>query len=197
MIIASNNQGKITEIKELLTNYEIKSLKEANINIDIPEDGTTFYDNALKKAQAIYNLTKTPILADDSGLCIKYLNNWPGVETHRFLNGTDRDRNNYILNKMKDIPKDERTCEFICTLIYYDGTNIIEGKGVLEGTISETPKGSNGFGFDEIFLLENNKTLAEISLEEKNKISARHKALVDLKNKLQELEDKSWKRKED
>lgn len=190
MIIASNNQGKINEIKNLLTNYKIQSLKEANINIDILEDGKTFYDNALKKAKEIYNITQTPVLADDSGLCIKTLNNWPGVETNRFLKGTDRDRNNYILNKMKDIPKDKRTCEFMCTLIYYDGTNIIEGKGVLQGAISETPKGNNGFGFDEIFLLENNKTLAELSLEEKNKISARHKALVVLKNKLQEIEDK-------
>ena len=183
MIFASNNQGKIKEIKSILKDYEIISLKEANISIEVEEDGQTFYENALKKAKAIYNITKQPALADDSGLCIKELKDWPGVNAHRFLgpNKTDRERNLAIIEKSKKLHSKE--AEVVCILVYYDGKKIITGEGKITGNITLSPKGENGFGFDEIFEY-NNKTLAELSSEEKNNISARKKAALDLLKKL-------------
>ena len=189
MIFASNNKGKIKEIKNILKEYEITSMKENNIQIDIIEDEDTFYENALKKAKEIYKITGIPTIADDSGLCIDALNNWPGVETHRLLgeNHSNKERNNYILEKMRNPHIKERTAHVVCCLIYHDGTNTIMGEGVLDGTISTKRRGKNGFGFDEIFELENGKTLAEITKEEKNKISARSLAAIDLKEKLDKI----------
>ena len=189
MIFASNNKGKIKEIKNILKEYEITSMKENNIQIDIIEDEDTFYENALKKAKEIYKITGIPTIADDSGLCIDALNNWPGVETHRLLgeNHSNKERNNYILEKMRNPHIKERTAHVVCCLIYHDGTNTIMGEGVLDGTISTKRRGKNGFGFDEIFELKNGKTLAEITKEEKNKISARSLAAIDLKEKLDKI----------
>ncbi|MCI8330784.1 MAG: RdgB/HAM1 family non-canonical purine NTP pyrophosphatase [Bacilli bacterium] len=189
MIFASNNKGKIKEIKNILKEYKITSMKENNIQIDIIEDEDTFYENALKKAKEIYKITGIPTIADDSGLCIDALNNWPGVETHRLLgeNHSDKERNNYILEKMRNPHIKERTAHVVCCLIYHDGTNTIMGEGVLDGTISTKRRGKNGFGFDEIFELKNGKTLAEITKEEKNKISARSLAAIDLKEKLDKI----------
>lgn len=189
MIFASNNKDKIKEIKNILKEYKITSMKENNIQINIIEDEATFYENALKKAKEIYKITGIPTIADDSGLCIDALNNWPGVETHRLLgeNHSDKERNNYILEKMRNPHIKERTAHVVCCLIYHDGTNTIMGEGVLDGTISTKRRGKNGFGFDEIFELKNGKTLAEITKEEKNKISARSLAAIDLKEKLDKI----------
>ena len=184
MIVATNNQGKLKELKEILNSYELYSLKESNIDIDVEENQDTFYGNAIKKAKEIYEISNIPVIADDSGLCITALDNWPGVLTHRFLGeqATDLERNSYILEKMKNIKN--REAKFICNLIYYDGKNIVVGEGALTGTISFERRGSNGFGFDEIFELENGKTLAELLPNEKNTISARYLATIDLKEKL-------------
>lgn len=189
MIFASNNKDKIKEIKNILKEYKITSMKENNIQIDLIEEEDTFYENALKKAKEIYKITGIPTIADDSGLCIDALNNWPGVETHRLLgeNHSDKERNNYILEKMRNPHIKERTAHVVCCLIYHDGTNTIMGEGVLDGTISTKRRGKNGFGFDEIFELKNGKTLAEITKEEKNKISARSLAAIDLKEKLDKI----------
>ena len=98
MIVATNNQGKLKELKEILNSYELYSLKESNIDIDVEENQDTFYGNALKKAKEIYEISNIPVIADDSGLCITALDNWPGVLTHRFLwkQATDLERNSYI-----------------------------------------------------------------------------------------------------
>lgn len=186
MIFASNNEGKIKELKSIFKNQEILSLNEAKINIEVEETEDTFYGNALKKATEIYKITGIPTIADDSGLCIDALNSWPGVLTHRFLgeNKTDKERNCYILEKMKQINVKTRVAHAVCCLVYYDGTNTIIGEGVLHGKISNTRRGQNGFGFDEIFELNNNRTLAELTEEEKNTTSARYLAIIDLKKKL-------------
>lgn len=188
MIFASNNQGKLKEIKEIFNETEIISLKEANIDIDIEENADTFYGNALKKAQEIYALTTIPVIADDSGLCIDALNGWPGVLTHRFAgeNSTDEDRNNLLIEKLNDI--ENKNAQVICNLVYYDGKDIIVGEGILNGHITK-PRGSNGFGFDSIFELENGQTLAELSKEEKNSCSARYLAAINLKTKLKKKND--------
>lgn len=186
MIAATNNKGKLKEIREILKEYRIYSLKEMGIDVDVEEDGKTFLENAKKKAIEIYKIAQTNdgVIADDSGLCISALNGFPGVETRRFLgaNATDKMRNEYLINEMNKY--DDRTAQFICNLVYYDGTDIIVGEGILEGSISKEHRGNNGFGFDEIFELSNGLTLAELSPEEKNDISARSLALKDLKKKL-------------
>jgi len=186
MILATNNLGKLKEIREILKEYKIYSLKEKGIDIDVLEDGKTFLENAKKKAIEVYKISNSNegVIADDSGLCITCLNGFPGVETHRFLgeDATDRERNEYLINEVNKY--DDRSAQFICNLVYYDGTNVIVGEGILEGFISKECRGENGFGFDEIFELSNGLTLAELSSEEKNSISARSLALKDLKKKL-------------
>lgn len=184
MILASNNKGKIEEIRKIFECYDIYSLKDKNIDIDVIEDENTFVGNATKKAKEIYALTGEATIADDSGLCINCLNGFPGVMTHRFLgeDATDRMRNEYLINEVNK--HDDRSAQFICNIVYYDGKDIIVGEGILKGSISKECRGNNGFGFDEIFELENGKTLAELSSQEKNNISARYQALIDLKNKI-------------
>lgn len=184
MIVATNNKGKIKEIKEIFNEYEICSLKDKNINIDVLEDADTFYGNALKKAVEIYNVFNEPVLADDSGLCIRALNDFPGVMTHRFLgdNASDEDRNNALIGMVNNLS--DRSAKVVCVIVYYDGDNVLVGEGVIEGRISMTRKGTNGFGFDEIFELEDGRTLAELSSCEKNNISARYLALKDLERKI-------------
>lgn len=185
MIFASNNKGKIKEIQEILADYEIKSLNEANINIEVEEDQDTFYGNALKKAKEIYDIAKEPVLADDSGLCIKELDNWPGVLTHRFLGEgkSDRERNLTIIDKVAN-ECTKQDASVICNLVYYDGVKTLVGVGEIIGKITKEPRGSNGFGFDEIFEYEGT-TLAEMSKEEKNNLSARSLAAKELKKQLE------------
>lgn len=187
MILATNNKNKIEEIKNIFLDNKIYSLKEKNIICDIQEDGKTFEENAKKKAIEIYKIAQEPTIADDSGLCIDALNGFPGIKTNRFLgnNSTDEEKNIELLKLMKD--KSDRNCSFVCVMVYYDGKEYIIGKGELRGKIVEIPRGKNGFGFDEIFELDNGKTLAELTEKEKNTISARYLAIIDLKNKIKEI----------
>lgn len=191
MIFATNNKGKLKEVKEILYKYEIYSLDEKSIFIEVEEDKNSFYENALKKATEIYEVIKEPVIADDSGLCIDILNDWPGVMTHRFLgdNANDSDRNSAILEKMKNYSGNERNAKVICSIVYYDGNNTIVSEGILKGKISIEKRGNNGFGFDEIFELENGKTLAELSSEEKNLNSARYIAVNKLNEKLKVIKN--------
>ncbi len=184
MILATNNKGKLEEIRKILNDFEIFSLKDKNINIDVIEDADSFFGNAKKKALEIYEITNEEVIADDSGLCITCLNDFPGVMTHRFLgdNATDKERNEYLINEISKFS--DRSAKVVCVLVYYNGNEIITGEGVLNGTISYERRGNNGFGFDEIFELESGKTLAELTPEEKNQISARALAASDLKRKL-------------
>lgn len=185
MVLATNNPGKLKEIKEILKDYELYSLKEKGLAIDVLEDADTFYGNALKKAQTIYNLVKEPVIADDSGLCITALDDFPGVLTHRFLgeDATNDDRNSALIKMLSD-PMLNREAKVVCDLVYYDGNNTLVGEGTLKGKIASFPRGENGFGFDAIFELENGKTLAELTSEEKNALSARYLACVDLLQQL-------------
>ena len=184
MIVATNNQGKLEEIKKIFKDYELYSLKDKDINIDIIEDGKTFYDNALKKAKVIHDITGDVVIADDSGLCINALNGFPGVNTHRFLgdNASDLDRNEYLINEVNKY--NDRSAIFKCVIVYYNGLDILVGEGIINGYISKNIRGNNGFGFDSIFELDNGLTLAELSSEEKNKISARFIALKNLKRRI-------------
>ena len=182
MIFASNNKGKIKEIKKIFKDYEILSLNEVNIDIDIIEDGNSYYENALIKAKKIYELTGIPTIADDSGLEILGLNRWPNIKTHRIHND-DKKRNEIFIEKTKDLS--DKRIEAVCTLVYFDNENVIDATGILKGTITDKIYEGNGFGFDKIFKLENGKIVSELKEDEKNEISARSKAAKLLLEKLE------------
>ena len=187
IVIASSNKGKIEEAREILKEYKIISMKKLGIDIDVVEDQNTFEGNAIKKAETIAKILNGKLcIADDSGIEIEYLDGFPGVYTKRWHKGTDRERNLAIINKLNGVPKEKRKIKFITAIALSDGKNTICEIGEIEGWVAEKVRGENGFGFDEIFELENGKTLAEISQEEKNEISARKIALENLRKKLLE-----------
>ena len=185
IIVATGNKGKLKEIKEIFSEYEIISNKEAGFNIDIEEDAETFEGNALKKAKAIAEVSGEIGLGDDSGIMIDYFKGWPGVRTARWMKGTDREKNLAIIEKMKGIPKEQRTVHWVTAIAVVDKDgNEYTGVHTVDGIVTLEPRGENGFGFDEIFELPNGKTLAEFSDEEKNEIGARKKALEEVKKDL-------------
>ena len=190
IIMASGNKGKIREAQEILKEYKIIPMKELGIEIDVEEDQETFEGNAIKKSETIAKeLNGKMCIADDSGIEIEYLDGFPGVYTKRWHVGTDRERNLAIIEKLKNVPKEKRKIKFITAMAISDGNNTISSVEYIEGYVAEYVRGDNGFGFDEIFELENGKTLAELSEEEKNEISARRKALEGLKNKIKNIDN--------
>lgn len=185
MIFATNNQNKLKELKDIFNEDNIKSLSEANINIDIEETGHSFYENALIKAKAIYQIAKVPVIADDSGLIFNELKNWPGIYTHRIEIEAKKHgltRNEYLIKIGKDLKNKKITA--ICTLVYYDGKRIIRSTGKMHGTITDIEYPGNGFGFDSVFRLNNGRVVSSLKSQEKNAISHRYLASVKLKNKL-------------
>lgn len=193
MIIASNNKGKIKQIKQIFGEIELKSLAEAGVNVDVEEDADTFLGNAIKKAKAIYELTGKPTLADDSGMCIDYLDGYPGVMTHRFLgeNVTAEERNAWILNELKDVPYEKRGAKIYCALAVCDCEgNVTSVCEYVERKIAFESKGDNFFGFDSITLIEDGVTAAMLTDEQKNQVSARRKACEKLKEVLLETGEK-------
>lgn len=190
IIFATSNEGKMKEIRLIMADsgYEVVSLKEAGISADIEENGTTFEENAVIKASAIAKLTGGLAMADDSGLEVDYMDKAPGIYSARFL-GEDTSydiKNNYILDKLKDVPLEERSARFVCAIALADAEgNAITKRATIEGYIGYEIKGENGFGYDPIFMVpEYDKTTAELSIEEKNKISHRAKALKAMKEEL-------------
>ena len=185
IIIASGNKGKIKEAQEILKEFKVISIKKLGIDVDVEEDKETFEENAIKKAETIAReLNGKMCIADDSGIEIEYLDGFPGVRTKRWHQGSDRERNLAILEKMQGVLKENRKIDFVTAIALSDGNKTICQKGVLSGYVSESIRGENGFGFDEIFELENGKTLAELSNEEKNKISARRIAIEKIRKEI-------------
>ena len=185
IIIASGNKGKIKEVQEIFgNNFKIISINELGINIDVEEDKETFKENAIKKAETIANFINDGrfVISDDSGIEVEALDGFPGVKTKRWFDGTDRERNLALISKLNEKSKDNRKVKFITAIAISDGEESFCEIGVLEGKITKEPRGDNGFGFDEIFELPNGKTLAELTDEEKNKISSRKIALEKVKN---------------
>ena len=190
LIFATGNQNKMREIREILADLpvEILSMKEAGIEADIVEDGKTFEENAIIKAKAIMELTGELVLADDSGLEIDYLNKEPGIYSARYM-GEDtsyRIKNANLIERLNGVPDEKRTARFVCAVAaaFPDGS-VKTVRGTMEGRIGYEEKGENGFGYDPIFYLpEYGCTSAELSMEEKNKISHRGKALRAIKEEL-------------
>jgi XTP/dITP diphosphohydrolase len=194
LIVASNNGDKIKEIKEILKSIpvEILSLKEAGIDIDIEETGSTFLENAYLKARGISEIAKgAMVLADDSGLAVESLGGAPGIYSARFAgeHGNSKKNNEKLLRVLKGKKAGERRASFICAmvLIAEDG-NAFDVTGRIDGIIAEEGKGANGFGYDPVFYLEEyGLTFAEMDSETKNKISHRAKALEKLQLEMQKL----------
>lgn len=193
IILASNNKDKVKEVKEILKGYDIISMKEAGIDVDIEENGTTFEENALIKARAIMKLTGQITMADDSGLEIDYLNKAPGVYSARFMgHDTSYDiKNKALIQKLEGVKGSDRSGRFVCAIAvcFPDGREIVK-RGTMEGLIAEEIKGDNGFGYDPIvYLPEYGKTSGELAPEEKNKISHRGKALALIKEEIDKSEE--------
>ena len=190
LIFATGNEGKMREIRQILADsgYEILSMKEAGVDLDIVEDGTTFEENALIKAKAVMEATGELTLADDSGLEIDAFGGEPGVYSSRYL-GEDTpytEKNQVILDRMKDVPEEKRGARFVCVIaaVFPDGQTRTT-RGTMEGIIGYESNGENGFGYDPIFYLpELKKYSAQLSSDEKNQLSHRGQALRKMKEVL-------------
>ena len=183
IIFATSNEGKLKEIRMILedTKVQILSLKEAGVQADVEEDGTTFEENAIIKARKIMELTGEAVLADDSGLEVDAMNKEPGIYSARYM-GYDTSykiKNQHIISRLEGKTGKERSARFVCViaLVLPDGTEITT-RGTMEGQIGYEEKGENGFGYDPIFYLPAYQCYSgELAPEEKNKISHRGKAL--------------------
>lgn len=185
IIIATNNQGKVREFKAMLTplGYEPVSLKDAGIVAEVVEDGETFEENAHKKARAIYELCGCPVIADDSGLQVDFLGGAPGIYSARYAgeDATDKERCEKILSELEGVDESMRSARFVCALYcIIDEEREYSVTGTLEGFIGTEMRGENGFGYDPIFMVDEERSLAEMSAEEKNGISHRAAALKTL-----------------
>lgn len=196
LIIASNNKKKIKELKSIVEQlgWDVKSLADENIDIEVEEDGLTFEENAEKKAREIYEFllnrgeNNFAVLADDSGLEVDYLNGAPGVYSARYAgeHGNDSKNNEKLLHELRNAKGEERKGRFVCAiaLVNTDGkTNVV--RGVAEGIILEELSGEGGFGYDPLFYYEPaKKTFAELDANEKNKISHRANAIKKIEEYL-------------
>ncbi len=190
IILASNNSGKIKEVRQILGDMpvELLTMKEAGADIDIDENGATFEENALIKARTVMEHTGCLTIADDSGLEVDYLNKEPGVYSARYMgHDTSYDiKNQSIIDRLKGVEGNDRSARFVCAMaaVFPDGRQIVT-RGTMEGVIAKEPKGENGFGYDPIlYLPQLSKSSAELTDEEKNSISHRGEALEKLKKEL-------------
>lgn len=191
LIIASNNAGKIREFKELLSpfGFEVISMRDAGFDEEIVEDGDTFEENAHIKARAVWEATKTPTIADDSGLEIDFLDGAPGVYSARYAGegASDKERCKKVLDEMHGVERALRDARFVCSIYFiYAEDDEYSVSGEVRGYIGEKPKGKNGFGYDPIFMLNDDDSMATIDEEEKNRISHRAMAFGQLSKILEE-----------
>ena len=192
IIFATGNEGKMREVRMILQDLgvEILSLKEAGIAADVEENGTTFEENAVIKATEIMKMCGEIVLADDSGLEVDYLDKAPGIYSARFM-GEDTSydiKNAAILEKLEGVPKEQRTARFVCAIAaVLPDRRELTARATVEGYIGWEPAGENGFGYDPIFYVDAyGCSTAQLSMEQKNEISHRGKALRKMREKLEE-----------
>lgn len=188
LVIASDNAGKIREFRALLEPYgfDVISMREAGFSGEIIEDGDTFAENAHIKARAVFEATGLPTIADDSGLVIDFLNGAPGVYSARYAGegASDEERCAKVLDEMLGVERELRDARFVCTIYFiYAEDEEYSVRGEVCGYIGDEPVGENGFGYDPIFMLNDDESMATIGDEEKNEIS--HRAMAF--NKLSEI----------
>lgn len=195
VIFATGNADKMKEIRMIMadTGLEVLSMKEAGIQVNSEENGSTYEENALIKARAVAALTDAVVLADDSGLEIDYLGREPGVLSARYMGeGTPYSvKNAALIGRLEGVPDEQRTARFVCAIAaVLPGGRELTVRGTIEGRIGYEEKGENGFGYDPIFYVpELSKTTAELTEEEKNRISHRGRALRLMKEELRKHED--------
>ena len=193
LIVATNNKGKLREIKAILQElpYVVKGLSEIGFNQDIEENGKTFLENSLIKALKIASASGKYVLADDSGLEVAFLGGKPGVYSARFAgeNATDEDNNARLLRELEGVPREKRKAAFRCVMsLASPEGRWVASVGSCPGEITFEPRGSLGFGYDPVFFLPGlNKTMAEIPLEVKNRISHRARALARMKTLIEDF----------
>ncbi|MFO7636271.1 MAG: XTP/dITP diphosphatase [Clostridia bacterium] len=194
LVIATNNRHKMQEISSILEDspYKAVSMESEGIFMDPEESGNTFAENALIKAKAVSLATGHPVVADDSGLMVDCLGGAPGVLSKRYSGpqATDQENNRLLIENIRKFPPESRTARFVCNMAFVrpGGTHFVV-EGSCEGIILLEPRGSGGFGYDPVFFVSAlGKTFAELSMEEKNKVSHRAKALMQLKDRLEEGE---------
>ncbi len=191
LILASKNPHKLAELNAILSGLGMQAALESEygLDIDVEETGTTFEENSLLKAKAVFDACGMPVIADDSGLMVDALAGAPGVYSARYGGkSSDAERTAFLLENMKDVPDSERGAQFVCviTCLLPDGRKIT-AKGVCRGTILHRTQGTGGFGYDPVFFLpEFGKTYAELSSEQKNAVSHRGLALREFCRKVQE-----------
>ncbi|WMJ77766.1 MULTISPECIES: XTP/dITP diphosphatase [unclassified Sedimentibacter] len=196
IVLSSGNKHKINEIKNILKDMPFEVISKNDIgfsDFDVEEDGKTLEENAFKKAEELHKLVKEIVVADDTGLFVDALNGEPGVYSARYAGESVsyEENNKLLLKNLKNIPMEKRTAHFktVIAVVFEDGSKM-HAEGILNGKIALEERGSNGFGYDPLFIVENTgKTFAEMPEEEKNKISHRARALMNLKEKLEELSE--------
>ena len=193
LLLATSNRGKVREYRELLRGvpFELVTPDELGISLDVEEAGDTFEANAALKAMAAARLTGLLSLADDSGLEVDDLGGAPGPQSARYAgpHASDKDRIAFLLSRLKDIPARERSARFRCVIaIASPGGKVELFSGVCSGILADAPRGTQGFGYDPIFFIpELGKTMAELTLEEKNKVSHRARAAMKAREYLKTL----------
>lgn len=190
IIFATGNMGKLAEIKEIMEGFDIISMKEAGAYVDVEENGTTFEENAMLKAEAIWKITGGIVLSDDSGLVVDAMGGEPGIYSARFM-GRDTsytEKNAEIIRRLEGLSQEERSARFVCAVaaVFPDGSKSVVS-GTMEGYIGYEEKGPNGFGYDPIFIMPKyGITNGELAPEVKNKESHRAKALSKMRELLLE-----------
>ncbi len=193
LVLATRNKGKAREIETALAlpSLIFRSLIDYPDLPEVIEDGTSFLENALKKARAVSTRLNLPVLADDSGLEVDILKGAPGIRSARFSGpqATDQENNEKLLTLLQGIPEEKRTARFVCVLVFYDPSGRwLQTEGICQGRIALVPQGDQGFGYDPVFYLpELGKTMAQLPLETKNRISHRAKALERMRPHLLSL----------
>ena len=193
IVFATGNAGKMKEIRLIMADLgcEVVSMKEAGADPEIVENGRSFAENAEIKARAVWNCTGDIVLADDSGLVVDYIGGEPGIYSARYL-GEDTSydiKNQNIIDRLAGAEGEQRSARFVCNIaaVLPDG-RVLHTEAAMEGLIAETPAGNGGFGYDPILYLPDfGKTSAELTIEEKNKISHRGKALEAMKAQLKKV----------
>ena len=186
-VLASNNKGKLKEMREILSELgiEVMSQKEAGIASEPEENGTTFEENAIIKARAAMEASGLPAIADDSGIAVDALNGEPGIYSARYGDcGSDEERVEYLLKNMEN--EEHRAAKFVSSIaVAFPGGDVLTTIGECHGELTYAPVGENGFGYDPVFYMEQfGRTLAQVTPEEKNSVSHRGRALRAMKEKL-------------
>jgi XTP/dITP diphosphohydrolase len=194
VLIATKNVGKVKEFQTLFDRYGIKAVSLLDLEQELPdieETGSTFEENAALKSEGIAEILNIPVMADDSGLVIDALDGRPGIFSARYAGEPKDDKRNIVkvLNELENVPEEKRTARFVCVIsVSVPGQPTIFRKGFCEGTIGMEEVGNHGFGYDPIFIPEGQQqTMAELSPDEKNKISHRSNAIIQLEDWIQKL----------